>query len=69
MTDERTISTEDVAERIGQIRKRLADDSLNDAENYNDLVWCLEQLVERTTDGRRCECGYGCPDFQGCRHD
>lgn len=20
-------------------------------------------------DGRLCECGYGCPPFNGCRHD
>jgi hypothetical protein len=30
----------------------------------------LDELrVARHGDGRHCGCGYGCPPFQGCRHD
>lgn len=28
-----------------------------------------EGRLPREDDGRRCECGYGCPPFNGCHHD
>lgn len=36
------------AERVAEIRQRLKDDGLNDAQNYEDLLWCLGELERNT---------------------
>lgn len=38
------------AKRIQEIRERLKHDSLNDAVNYDDLLWCLDELERPGTD-------------------
>lgn len=41
---------------------------LDVADLYEDFRHYL-RAHHQMSDGRHCECGYGCPPFQGCRHD
>lgn len=54
-------------DRLEEIRHRLKDDSLNDAENHSDLLWCLDQLETKHEDwcDRGCDCG---AQERVCRH-
>ena len=69
-----TSQTADPVANWSRARRKIGKQRARKLRRRGEQVWYSAELqsrvwIKRTDDGRRCECGYGCPSFQGCRHD